>query len=271
MRALNAADTADRNPFGQTKRELAHHAKCNRFYRLRRIATGDCEAFYGRHGAQRVQVNTDYRQDCVDCGNSNGPTANGCERGLFDVGNVWSHFRPNRNPGNFSYPASDLFSQIRMFSHFGTHPALGHTVRAGKVELESVDTGVLDQFRQFLPTLFTVLLHYRSNQNVIGILLLNLAKLLKPHFDGPIRNQFDILESDDFTGRRRSQLAVSRYDIYDFGRFETHRFCDCSTPTGLVRFRDDASVCTRGARAQYEWIGEFHSVHGNREVHRLTP
>ena len=83
-----------------------------------------------------------------------------------------------------------------MLTHFGAHLALRHAVRAREVKLERIDACVLNHPGQFLPTTLVVLFHDRGNQNVVGVILFDLAKFFQPDVNGPIGNQFDVLETD---------------------------------------------------------------------------
>src|ERR1041385_497608 len=120
-----------------------------------------------------------------------------------------------------------------MLAHFRTHLALRHAVWTGEVELESIDAGVLDHADQLLPATLFVLLHDRRNQNVVGILFLNLPKLVEPDVDRTIRDQFDVLETDHLTRGSRTEFSVSRNNVNDLRGFETDSLSNSAAPTGV--------------------------------------
>src|SRR6185312_1773985 len=149
-----------------------------------------------------------------------GAATNGSESRFPDVGDVGSHLGPDWNLRNLSHPARDFFSQIRMLAHFGSHFPLGHPVGTRKVKLETIDSSVLNQSRQFLPARLIILLHNRSDQNVVRIVLLDLTKLIEPDIDRTVRDEFYVFKTDHFTRHSRAQLAVARNNIDYFRRFE---------------------------------------------------
>src|SRR5712692_10000737 len=100
-----------------------------------------------------------------------------------------------------------------MFAHLRSHLAFGHSVRAGKVKLESIDASVLHDAGELLPTLLAVLFHNRSDEYMVRIIFLDLPELFQPDLDRPIRNQLDILKTDHFIGLARAQFSVTRHDI----------------------------------------------------------
>src|SRR5439155_26470591 len=142
-----------------------------------------------------------------------------------------------------------------------------HTMRAGKVQLESVHASILHFAGEFLPALFVVLLHDRRDEHVVWILFLDMTKLFEPDFDWSIGNQLDILESNHLVVLARAQLAIAWHDVDDFARLETDRLRDRATPAGVIRFGNHPRVRSRRARAEQKWIGEFDAVYGNRKIH----
>src|SRR2546422_1232818 len=136
-------------------------------------------------------------------------------------------------------------------------------MRTGEVQLESVNTGALNQTSQFLPTLFVVLLHDRRNEHVVRIFFLHLPKFFEPNFDWSIRNQLDILETNHFTVVARAQLAVTRDDVDYLAGFQADGLRYCATPSGVKGFRDHARVGSRRAGTKQKRIGEFDSVYGD--------
>src|SRR6266850_6050516 len=120
----------------------------------------------------------------------------------------------------------------------------------GEIELKSVDSCVLDQPCQFLPTFLAVLFHDRSDQYVVGILFFDLAKFVEPYLNRTIGYEFDVFETYNLAGNLRSEFAVSRDDVYDFGGLKTHGLGHCATPAGIVGFGNHAGVGAWRARAQ---------------------
>ena len=220
-------------------------------------------AFDGRHRPQRVEINPDHRKNRVDSGNAGGATPHRGQRRFFDVGNVWRHLGPDRNLRDLGHPAGYFLTQVGMFAHLRSHLPFRHPVRTRKIQFESVDPRVLDQTRQFLPAIFAVLFHDRSDEYIVRIIFLNLAKLFQPDFDWPIGNQFDIFEPNHLVVFARTQLAVARHNIDYLARFEADGFRDRSAPAGVVRFCEHARIGSRRAGAQQKGIGEFDSVNGD--------
>src|SRR6185437_505426 len=103
-----------------------------------------------------------------------------------------------------------------MLAHLRAHLAFGHAVWTREVELETIDARVLDHTREFLPTALLILFHDRSDQDVIRILLLDLAKLVEPNVDRSIGDQLDVFKTDHFTCATRAKFAVTRDDVHDF-------------------------------------------------------
>src|SRR5262249_37381965 len=134
-------------------------------------------------------------------------------------------------------PTSNFFREVRMFAHLGSHLALGHAVWAGKVKLERIDTGFLNDLRQLLPAIFAVLLHDGSDQNIVWIFFLYLLELFEPDFYRSIRNQLDILKPDHLVVFARAQLAITRDDVNHLARFQTDGLGDRATPACVVGFR----------------------------------
>src|SRR6266508_1031948 len=147
-----------------------------------------------------------------------------------------------------------------MLAHFRAHLALGHSVWTGKVQLESVDACVLDHARQFLPAVLVKLFHDRSNENMLWILFFDLTKLIQPDIDRAIRNELNVFKTDDLARRFRTQFAITRYHIYNLGRFQANRLRDSAAPPGVIRLGDHARVRARRAGAQQKRVREGHSV-----------
>ena len=53
-------------------------------------------------------------------------------------------------------------------------------MRTGEIQFECIDSRVLHQLSQFLPTPFVILFHDGSDQNVIGIVFFELTKFFEP-------------------------------------------------------------------------------------------
>src|SRR5438094_1486036 len=215
VRVFDSADAADRNSFRQAQSELTDHAQSNGFDCLSRITAGHRVTFDGWHGPQGIEIDADDRKDCVDGRDALCAATNGGQRRLLDVCNVWSHLRPHGNLRDFCDPTSYFFSQVRMLTHLRSHLAFGHTVRTREVQLERINTRVLNEAGQFLPALFTILFHDRSDEDVVRILFFNLSEFFQPDLYRPIGNQFDVLEANHLAVVARAQLAVTRHDVDD--------------------------------------------------------
>ena len=110
-----------------------------------------------------------------------------------------------------------------------------------------VNAGVLDLLRQFLPTLFAVLLHDRGDQDVVRIVLFHLPELFQPNVDWTIRDQFDVLKADHFAVVARAEFAVARHHVDDLARLEADSLGYRAAPAGIVSLRKHARVSSRRA------------------------
>ena len=81
------------------------------------------------------------------------------------------------------HPAADFEKNFGVFAHRGAHLAFGQPVRAGEVQLEAIDAGVLAAFDDLEPRVLSVLLHDRGDQDAVGILILAPLELLEPDLE----------------------------------------------------------------------------------------
>jgi hypothetical protein len=65
-------------------------------------------------------------------------------------------------------------------------------VRAGEIQLETINTRILTAFDNLDPRVPVAFLHNRRNQNPIRILILAPLKLPEPVLDGPVADEFDV-------------------------------------------------------------------------------
>ena len=149
-----------------------------------------------------------------------------------------------------------------MLTHLRTHLAFGHAVRTGEVELESIDTSILDHADQLLPASLFVFLHDRGDQNVVWILLLDLSKLVEPHVDWPIGDQFDVFESDHLTRGSRAEFSITRNNVDDLRGFETDSLSNSAAPTCVVRLCENAGIRSRRPRTEQKRVRKLHAVDG---------
>ena len=96
---------------------------------------------------------------------------------------------------------------------------------------------------------------------MIRIVFFDLAKLVQPDVDGPIRDQLDVLEADHFTGSSGSEFPITGHDVNDLGRFQRNSFGYCAAPPGVVRLCNYACIRSRRTRAQQEGIGKVNSIY----------
>ena len=76
--------------------------------------------------------------------------------------------------GDAHHPAADFFEDLGILAHRRAHLALGQAVRAGEVQLEGIDAGVLAALDDLDPGVLVVLLHDRGDEDAVGVRVLAL-------------------------------------------------------------------------------------------------
>ena len=84
-----------------------------------------------------------------------------------------------------------------ILAHRRAHLPLGQAVRAGEVQLERIDAGVLAALDDLDPGVLVVLLHDRGDQHAVGVLVFALLEFVEPDLEPPIADQLDVFPADD--------------------------------------------------------------------------
>ena len=243
---------------------LHHHAERDRFHRARRVAAGRRVALDRRLGAKGVEIHAHHAADRIDRADTGRAAAQRGARRILDVRDVGRHLCPEGFFRGAFHPAADFFEDLGVLAHRGAHLAFGQAVRAGEVELESVDAGVLAALDDLDPGFLAILLHDRRNEDAVGVEVLALLELVDPEVKRPVADQLDVFPADDLAAGG-VELGVARGNVDDLGGVEADGLRDDGAPALAERAADDAEVGAGRAGADDERIRELEAVDGGGE------
>jgi hypothetical protein len=118
-------------------------------------------------------------------------------------------------------------------------------VRAGEIQLETINTRILTAFDNLDPRVPVVFLHNRRNQNPIRILILAPLKLPEPVLDRPVADDLDVFPAHDFSFVVGVKFAVTRSDVDHLGCVEADGLRDDSAPALAESAMNDVQVRPR--------------------------
>ena len=177
-----------------------------------------------------------------------------------DMGDIGGHLRPHRNRRHLHHPTGHLTHNIGVLSHGRTHFPLGQSMGAGEIQLEGIDTDRLATLDDFVPAIFTILLHDRSDQDPLRMRLLEAIKLLEPDIKRSIADQFDIFPAINFLRITRPHASVARRHVDDFGSIQTDCLGDRSAPAFVEGLANNIRIGAGWPAAYYERIFEAEAV-----------
>ena len=102
-------------------------------------------------------------------------------------------------------------------------------MRATEIQLETMRTGILDFFDQFVPALTVVVRHQRDDHGAVGEKTDTFANLTEIDLQGAIADELDIVESHH-PGAMIIDRGIPRGDILDLG---AQCFPDNAAPAGF--------------------------------------
>jgi hypothetical protein len=153
-------------------------------------------------------------------------------------------------------------TSVTVLAHGRTHFAFRQAVRAGKIQLESVHTGLLAALNNLDPSVFAIFFHDGSDQHAFGKKVFALLEFVQPDLERAVANQFDIFPADNFLSVMAHQFRVARRDIDDLRGVEADGLGDDGAPAFLEGLGYDVQIGSRRAGGDDERIGQFQSVHG---------
>lgn len=87
-------------------------------------------------------------------------------------------------------------------------------MRAAEIQLKPVAARILRTFGYFLPCLFFRFDHQRDDHGVVGIFLFALVNFFEVDIEGPVSDEFNVIEADQANGPL-VEPRKSRRDISD--------------------------------------------------------
>ena len=113
-----------------------------------------------------------------------------------DVGDIRRQFHDDRNPGRLYHPSCDLLAVLGHLANGRAHSAFAHSVRAAVVQFNAVRTCVFDPPNDVVPGFGLRFDHGRNNNSAIRPGTLHLRNLAQIDFEGPVGNQFDVVDCE---------------------------------------------------------------------------
>ncbi len=94
----------------------------------------------------------------------------------------------------FLDPLGHHLDVLGHLTHSRPHTALGHSMRAAKVQFNPVCAGILDTFQDIAPRAFFARYHQADDKRVIGVILFNAGDLFDVHLKRAVGDQLDIVQ-----------------------------------------------------------------------------
>src|SRR5208283_5836097 len=111
-----------------------------------------------------------------------------------DVGYVGRELHNHRDTCGLHHPACDLLTILRHLTDRAAHAALAHAVRAAVVQLDAIRPRIFDAPDNLSPRLGFGLNHRGNDHRAIGPGTLDLGNLAQIDIQGPVGNQFDVVD-----------------------------------------------------------------------------
>lgn len=204
---------------------ISHLGKGDGLDSLARVAPRGGVALNAGLWPQGVQVDPHDALDGVDGGNALAASVKrgACRRG--DVGDVGRHLCPHGLGSHLVHPACRVRKQLTVLAHGHAHLALGHAVRAAKVDLKCVHASGFAQANQLLPRVFVVLLHDGGDEHAPWKLLLEALELVQHDRQGAVADELNVFPPNDLLAVGRLELGIARGDV-DHLRADVRHRCD---------------------------------------------
>src|SRR3984885_1200737 len=191
----NAANAGNRQPRSIVVLKLMHHVQRDRLHRRAAITAVGGEPVDIRPGLQSIQIDAGDGVDGVDGRKPVGARPLSGARDLPDVGDVGCQLHQHRRARLFLHPARDHLGVLGHLTDGTAHAALAHSMRTTEVQLQAVGARVFGAPHNVVPGFARGLHHQRRDYRVPGVALLHLGDLAQIRFDGPVRNQLDIVQT----------------------------------------------------------------------------
>ena len=175
----------------------------------------------------------------------------GRARNLPDVGDVGRQLHQHGRARFLLHPAGDHLGVFGHLPHRAPHAALAHAMRASEIQLQAVGARVFGSLHDVVPGFARRLHHQRRDHRVLRIALLHFGDLAQIGFDGPVRDQLDIVQPHHALAVPIHRRIARRHVGDGLADGFPHR----AAPTGVERAHDLFAAIRRRRRGQPERIG----------------
>ena len=177
--------------------------------------------------------------------------------GRENVGHVRSQFDDYRHARVLFAPAGDHFDIFGHLADGRTHAPLRHAVGAAEIEFDAIGLGLLDFFQYLFPGPLLAWHHQRDDDGAVGPVALDLLDLPQIDLQGPVCDQFNIVEADQAPVAGMNGAVAGTVDIDDRRPLLAQCLPDDAAPAGLEGAHHVIFLIGRRRRSEPERIGRF--------------